>query len=159
MMQKSVPNAGAGSEGTRGTLEVNLSVNAQPTPLSGQRITSGNTTAAPNSALPPMQKGDNGGQDQITSFDKRPPQHPQMIGNGINGEAGQMPLDIPNKENMSQKHVSRKGTSFVPGSINSAEATTFSTSQKARILQLSNSGYDQSQTMAKNSQRSDMVIK
>ena len=80
----------------------------------------------------------------MQSFDKRPP----LMANGQMGQS----QDLRNKENMTHKQMGRKGNQLVPGgSVTSTDTTSFNMSQKARILQLSNQGYEYSQTMAKNS--------
>ena len=61
-----------------------------------------------------------------------------------NGQVGQS-QDLRNKENMTHKQVARKGNQLIPASsVNSSENTSFSMSQKARVLQLSNQGYEHS---------------
>ena len=93
----------------------------------------------------------------MKSFDKRPP-HPQSVINDAN--VPPLSQDMKNKENMTQKPLMKKGTIYLPaGSSNPGESTNFNSSQKARILQLSNQGYEHAQTVAKNSQRSEMGLK
>ena len=90
--------------------------------------------------------GENGQLVPLKSFDKRPP-HPTDAS------------DNKNKENMTQKPYMKKATIYLPQGPQPGDSTNFNTSQKARILQLSNQGYEHAQTVAKNSQRSDMGLK
>ena len=134
-------------------LQVNLSMNSQHMPLSGQRSIDG--SGAPNSAVLPKvvtaqlnnsEVKPRPGAEMVPpdaqimpmqSFDKRPP----LMSNSHVGQS----QDLRNKENMTHKQVARKGNQLIPAnSVNSSENTSFSVSQKARILQLSNQGYEYS---------------